>query len=618
METATQQFCAVDVMDQVRKRQQVLHEFNALIAREEPALDALVQLAVTMCECPIGFISFVDWDAHKIRFPHRVGMRFSEVPLVEGESLCNDTVMSLTGEALLVDTSTTNYANSTYVVGEPYIGFYYGIGLVLNKEVGLPVGVLSVIDTKPRALEDHQKLTMRLLATAVVDHFQLQQTLARTQDQIASLREENHNLHVSVNSKDRALCPPERLKLQQQVNAEFVATLGHKLWGPVGVINASASRLDGTQLIPEQREYLHSISTAVGSLNSILDKTAHHLDRPQNEKQFVLQQILSEMLERIAMVYSLEESLTLKIDDTVPDQVFGDSTNLSLVLTYLVENAIKYSDLQAHSNILVWVTEVHASQPDVSEGPVDLTSSTASATTPSATTDTAPTTQTVWIDFVVSDHGTGMSRESASTLFQTLTQGDRSTTRVVGGLGLGLSTSQDLAQLMGGHIHVASKQKCEFTRSDAQCQPYLDVLSDADNGSLFILSIPLQLPSDTKTSDKMNESNIDSDNNDNSNNSSNDSNGNSTPRPWDQLLVPRQTHPLQIILSDLVAEQEQRHMHSPVTTPRFRNLLSQQHHSPLSPRSPRSPQSPQPARRISHPSESTTPSPADTPSPLGV
>jgi signal transduction histidine kinase len=57
----------------------------------------------------------------------------------------------------------------------------------------------------------------------------------------------------------------------------------------------------------------------------------------------------------------------------------------------------------------------------------------------------------------VKDTGIGMPPAQVQHLFQAFTQADLSTTRKYGGVGLGLTLSQRLCQVMGGEIMVQSE-----------------------------------------------------------------------------------------------------------------------------------------------------------------
>jgi len=57
-----------------------------------------------------------------------------------------------------------------------------------------------------------------------------------------------------------------------------------------------------------------------------------------------------------------------------------------------------------------------------------------------------------WLTFRIADTGQGMSPEQVEHLFEEFAQGDPSTTRKHGGIGLGLALSRRCARLMGGEL----------------------------------------------------------------------------------------------------------------------------------------------------------------------
>jgi len=57
-----------------------------------------------------------------------------------------------------------------------------------------------------------------------------------------------------------------------------------------------------------------------------------------------------------------------------------------------------------------------------------------------------------WIAVEVEDNGPGIAEEQLANLFEPFRQGDGSTTRTVGGLGLGLALVREIADKMGGRV----------------------------------------------------------------------------------------------------------------------------------------------------------------------
>ena len=59
----------------------------------------------------------------------------------------------------------------------------------------------------------------------------------------------------------------------------------------------------------------------------------------------------------------------------------------------------------------------------------------------------------------VIDHGKGIEPDFLPPLFERFTQADSTTTRLHGGLGLGLTIANDLLKLLGGSIQAKSAGK---------------------------------------------------------------------------------------------------------------------------------------------------------------
>jgi CheY-like chemotaxis protein/anti-sigma regulatory factor (Ser/Thr protein kinase) len=185
----------------------------------------------------------------------------------------------------------------------------------------------------------------------------------------------------------------------------------------------------GTDLSPEQREYTDMVRQSseilLNLINDILDFSKIETGKLVLERvEFDLRAMLEDVLELLAEQASAKHlELLLELHPNVPCQVEGDSRRLQQVLTHLVGNAVKFTEM---GKVSVRVTLIEESDAEAV------------------------------IRFDITDTGIGIPVALQSQLFQLFSQADGSTTRKYGGTGLGLAMSKQLVALMQGTIGVNS------------------------------------------------------------------------------------------------------------------------------------------------------------------
>ncbi|MEA3545307.1 MAG: ATP-binding protein [Thermodesulfobacteriota bacterium] len=205
--------------------------------------------------------------------------------------------------------------------------------------------------------------------------------------------------------------------------------MGHELRTPLNGIIGCVQELHRNKALNQYQE--RAVTTIHNSGMHLLDIINDILDYAKTEAgkvelvpvQFDLRKLIDKLCQGIE--YQLVEKqlqFIWVLEENLPDQVEADPTRLRQILYNLLGNALKFTD---HGAIGLFV---------------------------SATTTAK---NRVLLSFAVEDTGSGIPIERQDEIFDPFTQtGER--LRYAEGSGLGLSISNELVQLMGGTLRVAS------------------------------------------------------------------------------------------------------------------------------------------------------------------
>ena len=157
------------------ERLKALHALDILDSPPETAYDELAALAAQICECPIGYISFIDDDRRWLKAKYGLPPQMTNAP--RAATVCSTTICG--SEMLVVSdmTQDTRFDHAAMVVGNPHCRFYCGVPLITDE--GYALGTLCVWDFEPRKLTFEQMEALRRLSRQVLTLLELRRRLDR-------------------------------------------------------------------------------------------------------------------------------------------------------------------------------------------------------------------------------------------------------------------------------------------------------------------------------------------------------------------------------------------------------------------------------------------------------
>ncbi|HFQ5107446.1 TPA: diguanylate cyclase [Vibrio vulnificus] len=173
-----------------------LHSLNILDTAAEERFDRVTRIARRLFDVPIALVSLVDEDRQW--FKSCFGLDVSETP--RDISFCGHAILG--ADTLIVEDASQDarFADNPLVTGEPHIRFYAGVPLMFEHSSSL--GTLCIIDTKPRTLNEDERLD--LIDLAKMAERELAATYSASIDDLTQIS--NRRGFMTLAKKSMAYC----------------------------------------------------------------------------------------------------------------------------------------------------------------------------------------------------------------------------------------------------------------------------------------------------------------------------------------------------------------------------------------------------------------------------
>jgi signal transduction histidine kinase/HAMP domain-containing protein/ActR/RegA family two-component response regulator len=316
------------------------------------------------------------------------------------------------------------------------------------ETIGVTINTITANSRTEALLAESQRLTVELQDRSSElqrQQAELRRSNAELEEKAALLAKQNRAIEMQnfqIEQARRTLEErAEQLAQSSRYKSEFLTNMSHELRTPLNSLLVLAKLLSGNpdkNLTPKQVELIKTIhesgSDLLRLINDMLDLSKVEAGKMELHPQRISLAELVDYVDATFRPMAADKGLAFDVyaEPGLPHELFTDEQRLQQVLRNLLSNAVKFTSSGEVRLTVRRPSDVSFVDPALAETP-DV------------------------IGLAVTDTGIGIDEHNLRSIFEAFQQADGTTSRRYGGTGLGLSISRDIAALLGGEIHVASR-----------------------------------------------------------------------------------------------------------------------------------------------------------------
>jgi signal transduction histidine kinase/CheY-like chemotaxis protein len=210
---------------------------------------------------------------------------------------------------------------------------------------------------------------------------------------------------------------------------QFLSNMSHEIRTPMYGMLGALELLSGTELSPQQRQYISVASTSGEALLGVINEVLDFAKIGAGEFELAQEPIdLLAVVRSVTVLFSSTAKsklveLRLEASPDMSGWRLGDALRIRQVLINLVGNGMKFTE---HGAVVVRLLRHEGDEGER-------------------------------VTFEVADSGPGIAESQLDKIFEPFAQAEGTPERVLGGTGLGLSISRGLVRAMGGELEVTSQ-----------------------------------------------------------------------------------------------------------------------------------------------------------------